>query len=717
MKRLRDLSVGSKLLMALALSTGIALLVMLLVVSAAGLFRQKQQIQQQLTALADITGQNSQAALTFHDARSAAATLATLRANSLVAAAAIYDRDGRLFAALAAPARDPALPARLGGAADGDAIRISDMISGHAYLARPIALDGEKLGTVMLVADLHRIWNGWLTEMALLLTAAVAAFGIASLLAFYMRRLIAGPLKQLSLTVARVAKHQDYSLRVTFHGSDEVGLLGTHVNEMLAQIERRDEQLALHREELERIAHYDPLTGVPNRRLLADRLAQAIARARRSGKSMTVCYLDFDGFKPVNDQYGHTGGDILLVEIAERLGEVLRAEDTLARLGGDEFVMIFSELAQPEECHAILSRVLAAVSAPVAIAGIPVSISASIGATLFPADNVDADTLLRHADQAMYRAKEAGKNRYHLFDPGLDRELQARSLHQHRLREALKNDEFVLHYQPKVDLVSGAVIGAEALIRWQHPERGLLPPEDFLHYLYESDLEIPVGDWVIDTVLKQIKAWNAVGLALTVSANVSAAHLLHADFSERLRLSLERHPEVARQDLELEILETAALADMEKAIQVLARCRRLGVRFALDDFGTGYSSLTYFRNLPVDILKIDRSFVRNILDNPDDLGIVESVIKLAAAFNRPVIAEGVETLAIGTMLVGLGCRLAQGYGIAHPMPAAQFPGWTDAWRSEAAWLCMDGSAPAGRNYPLPFEAHAPHQRTLQAPAL
>ncbi|MDD5177630.1 MAG: diguanylate cyclase [Sterolibacterium sp.] len=277
-------------------------------------------------------------------------------------------------------------------------------------------------------------------------------------------------------------------------------------------------QLKTHEAELHRIAHYDPLTGVPNRRLLADRLGQAIARARRGGKSLAVCYLDLDGFKPINDKHGHAAGDLLLVEITERLKGVLRAEDTLARLGGDEFVLLFTDLPQHSESYLVFDRVLAAVSTPVLIDHALISVSASIGVTLFPSDDVDADTLLRHADQAMYRAKEAGKNRYHLFDPDHDRQMRAHRYHLQRLRVALENDEFVLHYQPKVDLISGAIIGAEALIRWQHPEQGLLLPGEFLHYLDGSDLEIAVGEWVINSVLKQIVTWNAVGLTFTVEA-------------------------------------------------------------------------------------------------------------------------------------------------------------------------------------------------------
>ena len=441
--------------------------------------------------------------------------------------------------------------------------------------------------------------------------------------------------------------------------------------------------------ELDRIAHYDPLTGIPNRRLLADNMNQAIARARRQGKSLAVCYLDLDGFKPINDQYGHAAGDAMLVEIAERLKQVLRVEDTLARLGGDEFVLILADLNQKDEIVAVLERILMAVSSEIHLGRQSVRISASIGVTLFPEDASDPDTLMRHADQAMYLAKESGKNRYQLFDPEHDRQVQSHRGEVQRLTEALERDEFVLHYQPKVDLVSGHVFGAEALIRWQHPQRGLLPPGEFLHHLNGTELEIAVGEWVIETVLKQIEQWRAAGLELTASANVSAEHLLKTDFADRLGVMLMNHPQSPPGNLELEILETAALADIEQAVNTLNSCRQLGIGFALDDFGTGYSSLAYFRSLPVEMLKIDQSFVRHMLEDPDDLGLVEGVIRLARAFNRKVIAEGVETLEHGALLIHLGCRFAQGYGIARPMPAEKFIDWVSQWQREAAWQGLE----------------------------
>ena len=444
-------------------------------------------------------------------------------------------------------------------------------------------------------------------------------------------------------------------------------------------------RIKAHEAELDRVANYDSLTDLPNRRLLSDRLTQAIQRSDRSGRLCVVGFLDLDGFKLINDQYGHAVGDQLLQGVAEHLKAVLRPDDTLSRMGGDEFVLLLSEVGSLDECTLILDRVLEAVRRPVDAGGHVFNISASVGVSFYPADQSDPDTLLRHADQAMYLAKQAGKNRYQMFDLEIDRMAQRHLEYLGQMQRALERQEFVLLYQPQVDLVSGEVIGAEALIRWQHPERGLLAPAEFLPHLRGGSQEQLFGEWVIDTALNQIETWLQAGLAMKVSVNISAHHLLQANFSARLEQALRRHGGIDPAYLELEVLETAAIGDMQEAVEILQRCKNLGVRFSLDDFGTGYSSLTYLRKLPVDTLKIDQSFVRDMLSDPDDLSIVQGVIELALAFNRRVIAEGVETLAHCVALRRMGCRYAQGYGIAEPMAAHGFPSWCAHWLESGAW--------------------------------
>jgi diguanylate cyclase (GGDEF)-like protein/PAS domain S-box-containing protein len=441
-----------------------------------------------------------------------------------------------------------------------------------------------------------------------------------------------------------------------------------------------------HQQELEHIAHYDALTGLPNRALLADRLRQALYQSQRRKQMLAVVFLDLDGFKAINDSHGHEAGDHLLIALATRMKQALRDGDTLARIGGDEFVAVLVDLQDVATCVPLLTRLLAAAAQPVELGGATLQVSASLGVTFTPqADDVDADQLLRQADQAMYQAKLAGKNRYHVFDAELDRSVRGHHESLDHIRHALKEHQFVLHYQPKVDMRSGQVIGAEALIRWQHPQNGLLLPALFLPAIENHALSIEVGEWVIDTVLSQIEQWRTVGLDMVVSINVGARQLQQATFIDRLRTALESHPTVAPSCIELEVLETSALEDMTGASTAIRACKDMGVMFALDDFGTGYSSLTYLKRLPVGLLKIDQSFVRDMLTDADDLAILEGVIGMAAAFRRSVIAEGVETIEHGTKLLQLGCHWAQGYGIARPMPPEALPEWVRNWKPDAAW--------------------------------
>ena len=430
-----------------------------------------------------------------------------------------------------------------------------------------------------------------------------------------------------------------------------------------------------HEAELSRVANYDALTGVPNRRLLADRLRQAIVRAQRSGKMLAICYIDLDGFKQVNDLYGHEAGDQLLVNITFRLQEALRAGDTLARLGGDEFVVLFNDLVREQECLQVLDRILDIVAMPVVVGSREVMVSASIGVTFYPSDHEDGDTLLRHADQAMYVAKQTGKNRYHLYDAEHDQ--RVRSLHESRRRilQGLEKGEFELFYQPKIELVSGAVVGVEALIRWHHPERGLLLPAEFLPFIEDSDLEIRLGEWVMDTALAQIDVWYKEGLVLEVSINISARHLQSPDFVAGLALRLARYPDLPRDKLQIEVLETAALEDIPQSAETIEACRKLGVNFALDDFGTGYSSLAYLRKLSAETLKIDQSFVRGMLTDEGDRAIVQGIIALAKTFGRKTVAEGMEAADLIRVLIEVGCMYGQGYGIARPMPSGDFRKW------------------------------------------
>lgn len=440
-------------------------------------------------------------------------------------------------------------------------------------------------------------------------------------------------------------------------------------------------------EQLKLMAHYDVLTKLPNRALFVDRFNQSIAHSIRTGYQLAVCFLDLDDFKPVNDNYGHDVGDRLLIEVAERITNCIREEDTVSRQGGDEFAILLNDVKSVLQYEVTMDRIHQALALPYLVDGIEHNVTASSGVTLYPSDDGDIDTLLRHADHAMYQSKLSGKHRTQLYSPDSDQRIIQQNNHLEEIEQALVNNEFQLYYQPKVNMVTGAVFGAEALIRWIHPEKGLIPPLDFLPFIDGTSLEIRVGEWVINEALQQLDYWQQQGVLLEISINISSNHLLSPSFAVALENNLAKYSSINSQYVQLEVLESSALGDVKKINNIIESCQnRLGVSFALDDFGTGYSSLTHLRSLPVNTIKIDQSFVRDILDDPSDYSIIDGVIALTKSFNRNVIAEGVETTEHGLMLLLMGCEEAQGYGIAKPMPADIFSQWLSHYTPNQSWL-------------------------------
>ncbi len=439
---------------------------------------------------------------------------------------------------------------------------------------------------------------------------------------------------------------------------------------------------------LELMAHYDVLTQLPNRILLIDRFTQAIAHCKRQDTSLAVCFLDLDNFKPVNDHFGHDIGDQLLVAVAERIACNIREEDTVARLGGDEFAIILSNIAEDNPCEYLLERLIRALSQPYVIDQKTMNIGTSIGVTMYPQDDADIDTLLRHADQAMYQAKLAGKNVFRFFNKEKDQQIIRRYTQLQEIEQGFANNEFCLHYQPKLNMRTGNIFGVEALIRWQQPENGIVPPIKFLPVLENTELEIKLGNWVIHEALKQLNEWISKGLKLEISVNISSHHLQSPEFFSHLDKTLARFPNVDPQHLQLEILESSVLGDLYFIGEIINTCRDLGVHIALDDFGTGYSSLNHLRNIPADTIKIDQSFVKDMLDDPDVYSIIDGVIGLADTFNRQVIGEGVEKIEHGLMLLLMGCEQAQGYGIAKPMPSSEINVWLKSYTAHKEWAAL-----------------------------
>ncbi|MEC5160925.1 diguanylate cyclase (GGDEF)-like protein [Janthinobacterium sp. CG_S6] len=579
---------------------------------------------------------------------------------------------------------------------------------GELRTSFPVALQPGGSGTLSLrfapTLPVNRIWD------ALLKQAGISAISI--LLIYLLLGLILAAnrhmLRQLALAAERF-QHGDYSARMDVGGTPESRALAGTFNNMAAQVQtlvnslRASEtslgdqlaQTVQMQSALQQMSwqnYHDVLTGLPNRTALAARFEQELFLARERQHLLAVCLIDLDHFKGVNDRFGAESGDDILKQVAARLHVFAGQQHYAARLAGDEFVLLLAGQSELDAVERGVAQLLRELAQPYQCDGQPLALSLSAGVAVDAGRESSTETLLRHADHAVYQAKLSGRNRYHFFDAGLDEEVRTHHNQRTEIRQALLAGEFRLYHQPKVNMRAGTVVGMEALLRWQHPRRGVLAPVQFLPMVEHTDLIIDIGEWVLRQALWQMQRWTAAGRHWVVSVNIAARHFQQPDFVSRLNAILAEFPGVRASMLELEILESSALDDIEHVRRVMTACQALGITFALDDFGTGYSSMSYLKRLPANILKIDQSFVRNMLSDQDDLHLVSAVIGLAKSFNLAVIAEGVETVAHGTRLMALGCDLAQGHGIARPMPADAVLKWAAGFAPAPAWRAV-----AGRN--------------------
>ena len=422
---------------------------------------------------------------------------------------------------------------------------------------------------------------------------------------------------------------------------------------------------------IEYLAYHDALTGLPNRLLVQDRFVQAMAQAERKGNRVALVYMDLDNFKTINDTLGHAAGDELLKEVARRLRESVRDSDTISRQGGDEFLILLGDLPDTDIVSTILLKIMDRLQEPLRLDAMELSASASIGVAIGPQDGSDFETLRKKADLAMYRSKETGRNTSHFFDPTMDARASEHLLMRNGLRHALERQEFLLHYQPQIDLASGALVGVEALIRWQHPELGLVSPARFISVAEDSGLIVPIGDWVLREACLQAMRWQQAGLPpLTLSVNLSAIQFKRGNVEQSVARALATSG-LSPERLELELTESILIQNMESVLSSVRQLKQRGVKFAIDDFGTGYSSLSYLKRLDIDRLKIDQSFVRDLASDPDDAAIVRAIIQMAHSLNLRTIAEGVETEAIRDQLQAFGCDMAQGYLYSRPVPVPE----------------------------------------------
>jgi diguanylate cyclase (GGDEF)-like protein len=536
-------------------------------------------------------------------------------------------------------------------------VPVFDRESGH------VAAVGIGFGTDIIDARARKAALFSISVGLLFLSGAVASlFAILS-------ALVTNPLTKLLAVIQEMRDKKQVSTRkVDISSGDEIGQVAMAFNDMTESLRKA----TVTKEAFEHQATHDTLTGLPNRSLLSDRLEQTIRMAHRHRNQAAVLFLDLDNFKVINDSLGHDIGDQLLKTIAGRLTDAVRSSDTVSRQAGDEFVIILSDLTEPENAAKVAGKIIERVSAPLVLGGHDVSMTCSIGISIYPKDGDDVSTLLKNADTALYRAKEHGKNGFQFFTAEMNTRLYERMEMEHQLRLALEREEFILYYQPKVSLHTGRIVGMEALIRWHHPERGLVGPGKFIALAEETGLIEPIGEWVLKATCGQVKAWRQKELPrLPVAINISARQFRHNALAKLVK-SAVNNSGLEPTDIEIEVTESLLMLNTESVQAILKELKDFGIGLILDDFGTGYSSLSYLKRFPFDKLKLDISFVRNITSEPDSAAISLAIIAMAHALNLKVIAEGVETEGQMRYMYRHGCDEMQGYYYSRPLPASDF---------------------------------------------
>jgi diguanylate cyclase (GGDEF)-like protein len=552
------------------------------------------------------------------------------------------------------------------------------------HAVEPVYLGAQKLGTVRLGMSTEQLQQDIDSLRDRNTVLGVGFLFIGLVLSLPLVRRITRPLALLKAST-EAASQGRFEQQIEIRTNDEIGMLAAAFNRMLRQLQE-------HTERARHLAFFDSVTDLPNRVHFKELLGRAIASARRDQHRGAVLFLDLDRFKLINDTFGHDAGDLLLRSFAVRLTNCLRAADvvarpgakapdsTLARLGGDEFTIMLGEIHGPADAARVARRVLEALDQPFDLGGQTVVVGTSIGVAIFPDDGDDPESLLKNADVAMYHAKEQGRNNYQFYSRSLGARTVARLTLERDLRKALVRGEFELQYQPQLALGSRAVVGLEALVRWHHPRLGLVSPATFISLAEETRLIVPVGIWVLRQACREASAWSQAGLGpLRIAVNLSVVQVLQNNFVGQLAAVLAETG-LAPERLELEITETTVMTDAEAVVAKLIEVKRMGVTLAIDDFGTGHSSLSYLKRFPLDRLKIDRSFIRDIACDADDEAIVTAIIAMSRSLSFEVVAEGIETARQEDFLRRQGCDLAQGFLFSPPLPAKDVPGWLLAWQ-------------------------------------
>jgi diguanylate cyclase (GGDEF)-like protein len=697
MRNLRNIPIRRKLTLLIVTISTVSLLLASIAFITSDRISIQQSVSDNLRTMANIIAANSSAALLFSDPVAAQETLDFLKTQQHIQTAAIFSMNEKEFARYVKPGMRLELPS-------ADLQKENILFQGnYVELLTHITYEGEQIGIVYLRSDLDLIHDRLIRLLGIIAMVFTVSLLVSFVLSAQLQRIITDPLLRLSAIARQVSTEKNYSVRVIGKGNDELGNLITDFNTMLDEIQHRDNELREHRLKLEeRVtkrtreledanaqleiskqqaesvasrmeyhAHHDALTGLPNRVLLNDRISSELAHARRQQTNAALLFLDLDRFKIINDSLGHAVGDQLLRVIAHRLNDCIREEDTVARLGGDEFMVLLPRISGSADAGRIAKKIIDCLVDPISCNGHELHITTSIGISIFPYDGTDAETLIKHADISMYRAKELGRNKAVYYTAEMNAGSRKQLAMETNLRKALERNQLMLFYQPKVDIRSNMIVGFEALLRWKHPTMGFINPLDFIPVAEDSGLIVPIGEWVLRTAFRQLKQWHNAGFTgLTVAVNLSSAQLSRPGFEDVVEHALlESGLDAAM--TELEITENVAMENIDTAITVLERLKFTGVRIAMDDFGTGYSSLSYLRRLPVDTVKIDKSFVREIPDSTEDVTIAQAIIAMAQSLKLSLIVEGIENVRQLNFFRQLGVTIVQGYLFSKPVEAAE----------------------------------------------
>jgi diguanylate cyclase (GGDEF)-like protein len=654
----RNVSIKSKMFWIVLGSNFVAVLVVsaLVISDQYGQFR--KILEDDLLIQANIVADNSAPALAFNDQKVAQETLLALRGSPNVRQAAIYLPTGALFAEYK---RDASLPEVPMPEKKGFSYMVDSLDISH-----PIRKSGHDLGTLFIRLDMSVLYGSMWRAFGAILLAAALALMLAFAIMRWLQRIIIHPLSRLYDLMHAVSDEKDYSVRSDDSGEDEIGFLAAGFNQMLEKIDAHDNKLR-------KIAHYDNVTGLPNRYYFNQRLEDAIAVAAREKQNIGVLFIDLDNFKVVNDTLGHNVGDLLLKSVSDKISRTLRGSDCVCRIGGDEFAVILQELQGHADAAIVAGKILNEMAKPLWLNDSEIYIGASIGISLYPDDAPDIVSLLRCADVAMYYAKSRGKNNYQLFQQDMEGKALKRLALESAMRKALEQKEFVLHYQPQVDVATGSVIAVEALIRWPRPDLGVVGPTDFIPVAEESGLIIPIGDWVLRTACRQAKQWLDAGTPLRVAVNLSGRQFSDENLISNI-LAITREIDLPPGLLELEITESMLMESKDSSVTKLEELKSAGFMLSVDDFGTGYSSMSYLKRFPIHALKIDRSFIQDLPNNLDDAAITKAIVSMATSLGLEIVAEGVETPAQIDFLRDNGCKISQGFFFGGAVPPEQITG-------------------------------------------